>query len=172
MPGSTTPCWREHRLPALIAPYPEHMLRPGAPACRAVVIGVLVLAPGAADAAASSSPPKAQYTADPGPARAHPTFSVAYSGSGSYRTVFHATPPNPGGKPDTNDAHDTSKQSWDVKFRRKLAVPTCGQPAGFGDDPCGSLGGLSGASGKASMIGKVDHKHVDGPYKQLNRTVR
>jgi hypothetical protein len=112
------------------------------------------------------------YSTTPGPNRPDARFVVGYAGKGSYATTFHGTPPNPGGKRDTNDAHDTSKQSWDIKFRRKLAVPTCGQPAGFGDDPCGSLAGLSGASGKASMIGTVDHKHVDGPYKQLNRTVR
>jgi hypothetical protein len=113
------------------------------------------------------------YSTTPGPNRPDARFAVTYAGKGSYATTFHATPPNPGGKPDTNDAHDTSKQTWDLRFTRKLAVPTCGPPAaGFGDDPCASLGGLSGASGKTNMTGRVDHKHVDGLYRQLDRTVR
>jgi hypothetical protein len=122
-----------------------------------------------AAAPASAAP---GYSTTPGPNRPDARFVVGYVGKGSYATTFHATPPNPGKKPDTNDAHDTSKQSWDIKFRRKLAIPTCGQPQGFGDDPCNSLAGLSGASGPASMTGKVDHKHVDGIYRQLDRTVR
>lgn len=112
------------------------------------------------------------YSTTPGPNRPDAKFVVSYEGKGSYATTFHATPPNPGGKADRNDAHDTSTQLWNVKFRGKLAVPTCGQPSGFGDDPCGGLAGLSGASGKTNMTGKVDHKHVDGLYKQFDRTVR
>jgi hypothetical protein len=51
-------------------------------------------------------------------------------------------------------------------------MPTCGQPQGFGDDPCANLAGLSGARGRATMIGHVNHKHVDGLYKQFDRTVK
>jgi hypothetical protein len=127
---------------------------------------VLALLSAAAPAAA-----KPAYTTTPGPNRPDARFTVSYQGQGSYSTTFHATPPNSGGKPDTNDAHDTSTQSWNMKFRRALAVPTCGQPS-FGDDPCASLTGLSGASGPTNMTGKVDHKHVDGLYKQFNRTVK
>jgi hypothetical protein len=129
----------------------------------------LALLSAAAPAATAAGP---GYSTTPGPNRPDAKFVVGYAGKGSYATTFHATPPNPGGKPDTNDAHDTSTQRWELKFRRQLAVPTCGQPSGFGDDPCASLSGLSGASGKTNMTGKVDHKHVDGLYKQLNRTVR
>ena len=128
---------------------------------------VLALLSAAAPAAAAPG-----YSTTPGPNRPDARFTVSYAGKGSYATTFHATPPNPGGKPDTNDAHDTSTQRWDIKFRRKLAMPTCGQPPDFGDDPCNSLAGLSGASGKTNMTGKVDHKHVDGLYKQLDRSVR
>jgi hypothetical protein len=128
-----------------------------------------VLALLSAAAPASAAP---GYSTTPGPNRPDARFVVGYAGKGSYATTFHATPPNPGGKPDTNDAHDTSTQRWDIKFRRKLAVPTCGQPQGFGDDPCASLSGLSGASGKTNMTGKVNHKHVDGLYRQLDRTVK
>jgi hypothetical protein len=130
-------------------------------------LGSIALLGTAAPAAA-----KPGYTTTPGPNRPDASFVVTYQGKGSYATKFHATPPNQGGKPDTNDAHDTSTQLWNVKFRKQLQVPTCGQPQGFGDDPCASLAGVSGAAGRATMVGKVDHKHVDGLYKQLNRTVK
>ena len=123
----------------------------------------------AAPAAAAAKP---GYSTTPGPNRPDASFVVTYAGQGSYATTFHATPPNPGGKSDTNDAHDTSTQRWDLKFRRTLSVPTCGQPSGFGDDPCAGMSGLWGASGKTNMRGKVNHKHVDGLYRELNRTVK
>ncbi|HEY0633502.1 MAG TPA: hypothetical protein VGC98_15705 [Thermoleophilaceae bacterium] len=141
------------------------MHRPRLIAAIPVASAALVLATG------PSSVAKAPYTTTSGPSRADAKFAVTYQGKGSYSTTFHATPPNPGGKPDTNDAHDTSTQAWNVKFRRALTIPTCGQPS-VGDDPCASLDGLSGASGPTNMTGKVNHKHVDGLYKQLDRTVR
>jgi hypothetical protein len=95
-------------------------------------------------------------------------FAVTYKGSGAYRTVFHATPPNDGGKPDTNDAHDSSRQSWAITFRRRIEIPACGGSP----DPCAAVAGLSGASGPTSLTGRVDHKHVDGLYRQLDRTVK
>ena len=122
--------------------------------------------------AAGPAAAKPAYTATPGPNRPDARFVVTYQGAGSYATKFHATPPNDGGKPDTNDAHDTSTQSWDMKFKSKLLMPTCGQPQDFGDDPCASLTGLLGAAGHTSMAGTVNHKHVDGLYRQLNRTVK
>src|SRR4051812_38186211 len=135
---------------------------------RAIAAATTVVALSAAAPALA----KPAYTATPGPNRADARFVATYAGEGSYATKFHATPPNDGGKPDTNDAHDTSTQAWDVKFRRKLEVPTCGQPQGFGDDPCASLAGVSGAAGRASMVGKVNHKHVDGLYRVFDRTVK
>ena len=122
-----------------------------------------------AAAPAAAKPP---YTATPGPHRSDAAFVVSNLGTGSYSTTFHATPPNDGGKPDTNDARDSSTQAWNVRFRRAFSVPTCGRPSGFGDDPCASLEGLSGASGRTSMVGTVNHKHVDGLYRQLDRTVK
>src|SRR2546423_13227839 len=59
-----------------------------------------------------SAAAKPAYTTTPGPNRPDATFVVSYQGDGSYKTTFHATPPNPGSKPDTNDAPDSSKQSW------------------------------------------------------------
>src|SRR4051812_5487903 len=116
--------------------YPGSVTRLAAPAAIA-----LALLSAAAPAAVAAGP---GYSTTPGPNRPDARFAVSYAGKGSYATTFHATPPNPGGKPDTNDAHDTSKQTWDLKFRSKLSVPTCGPPAaGFGDDPCASLSGLS-----------------------------
>jgi hypothetical protein len=112
------------------------------------------------------------YSTVPGPARAEARFVLTYKGKGDYSTVFHATPPNDGGKADTNDAHDTSEQSWAVKFRRAIVIPSCAQPTDGSSDPCAGLTGLSGASGPTSVTGRVDHKHVDGLYRQLDRTVK
>jgi hypothetical protein len=128
----------------------------------------LALAPGQALAAA----PKAPYTTTPGPARADARFVVTYSGSGSYKTRFHATPPNPGGKPDTNDAWDSSTQDWSLRFRRAAAIPTCGQPSDGSADPCEGLAGLTGASGPTGLAGRVNHRHVDGLYRQFDRSVK
>jgi hypothetical protein len=134
-----------------------------APAALALLIAI---------GASSSATAKAPYTATHGPSRADARFVVGYSGSGTYSTRFHATPPNPGGKPDTNDARDSSKQSWAVKFRRAVVIPTCAAPGTFGDDPCADLKGTAGASGPTEVIGKVNHKHVDGLYRELDRTVK
>src|SRR4051794_27222024 len=112
------------------------------------------------------------YTSTPGPEVANASFTVKYEGEGTYRTRFHAHPPNPGGKDDTNDARDSSKQGWDVRYGGALAIPTCGQPADGSADPCTSVAGLSGARGPTSITGKVDHKHVDGLYRQFDRTVK
>jgi hypothetical protein len=125
-----------------------------------------------AGAGLASAAAKPAFNATPGPANPDARFVVSYNGSGSYKTRFHATPPNPGGKPDTNDAWDSSTQSWKLKFRRALTVPTCGTPAGFGDDPCASVGGLSGARGPTELAGRVHHKHVDGIYRELDRVVK
>ncbi|MEA2441064.1 MAG: hypothetical protein QOH76_2488 [Thermoleophilaceae bacterium] len=116
---------------------------------------------------------KPSYTTTPGPNQSQARFVVTYKGSGAYKTRFHATPPNPDGKPDTNDAWDSSKQDWSIKFQKAATVPTCGPPAsGFGDDPCASLTGLSGAKGPTSLSGHVDHRHIDGLYRVLNRKVK
>jgi hypothetical protein len=111
------------------------------------------------------------YTTTPGPARPDARFAVSYTGTGTYKTTFHATPPNDGGKPDTNDAHDSSTQAWQVKFLRAVAIPTCGQPSDGSADPCATLTGVTGAKGPTEMTGRVRHKHVDGLYRQLDRTV-
>lgn len=93
------------------------------------------------------------------PAAAARTFKVSYKGSGAWRTTFHATPPNDGGKPDTNDAHDTSRQSWSIRFRHALEL-------------AGADEALDGARGKTEISGRVNHKHVDGLYRELDRTVK
>jgi hypothetical protein len=128
---------------------------------------------GPAPASTSASPVASKpYSTQPGPSRPEARFVVTYKGKGTYSTVFHATPPNDGGKPDTNDAHDTSEQTWGVKFSRAIVIPACGQPTDGSADPCAGLTGLSGASGPTSVTGRVDHKHVDGLYRQLDRTVK
>src|SRR3954447_3834205 len=112
------------------------------------------------------------YTSTPGPEVANAAFTVRYEGEGAYRTRFHAHPPNPDGKDDTNDARDSSKQAWDVRYGGALAIPTCGQPADGSADPCAGVAGLSGARGPTSITGKVDHKHVDGLYREFDRSVK
>jgi hypothetical protein len=131
------------------------------------VAAALALALAAAAPAAA-----APYTTRSGPERPNPVFGVTYEGSGSYATVFHGEPPNPGGDDDTNDARDSSRQSWDLGFRRGLALPDCTQAATDGSSACSAVRGLTGARGATVMSGKVDHRHVDGLYRQLDRTVR
>jgi hypothetical protein len=59
-----------------------------------------------------------------------------------------------------------------VRFTSRLAVPTCGAPPGGGEDPCSSITGLSGATGPTALAGRVNHKHVDGLYRQFDRVVK
>ena len=129
----------------------------------------LALAALALPGAAAATP---SYSTNNGPDRADARFTVSYKGEGSFHTKFHATPPNPGGDPDTNDANDTSRQSWDVRYRGTLAIPTCGAPSDGGADPCASLTGLDGLRGATRATGRVNHKHVDGLYRELDRTVK
>jgi hypothetical protein len=121
---------------------------------------------------APSAMAKPAFTATPGPANPDARFTASYEGSGSYKTRFHATPPNPGGKSDTNDAWDSSTQAWKLRFKRALAVPSCGARAEGDDDPCAAIAGLSGASGPTALSGRVHHRHVDGLYRELDRTVK
>jgi hypothetical protein len=122
-------------------------------------------------AATAPAAQAAQYTTRSGPERAEPSFDVTYEGSGSYSTAFHATPPNPDGDPDTNDAHDKSRQAWDLTFRRTLRIPDCDAPT-IGARPCEAVKGLTGARGATTMAGSVNHKHVDGLDRRFDRTVR
>jgi hypothetical protein len=108
----------------------------------------------AVPAAATAAP--RPYSFDPAPYSANPRFSAAYAGSGAWRTDFHATPRNPGGPPDTNDAHDASAQSWRLAFDGAVAA----DPADLAD-----------AHGRTLVIGHVDHTHVDGLFRELDRTV-
>ena len=97
-------------------------------------------------------------------------FAVTYEGSGAWHTTFHAHPPNPDGhKDDRNDARDSSRQAWNVRFGQALEIPACAPGDG---DPCASVQGITGARGPAAMTGRVNHRHVDGIYRQLDRTVR
>ncbi|HEX8073826.1 MAG TPA: hypothetical protein VF545_02490 [Thermoleophilaceae bacterium] len=122
--------------------------------------------------AAAPSAAAAPYTTSPGPERAQPRFAVTYKGSGTYRTVFHGEPPNEGGDPDTNDAKDSSRQAWRLKFRRSIEFPDCEQPTFDGPGPCDAVSGLSGARGATRVTGVVRHKHVDGLDRRFDRRVR
>ncbi|HEX8051519.1 MAG TPA: hypothetical protein VF517_00890 [Thermoleophilaceae bacterium] len=134
----------------------------GASVAAAFALALVAAAPAAA----------APYTTRSGPERPNPVFGVTYEGSGSYATTFHGEPPNDGGDDDTNDAHDSSRQSWDLGFRHGLALPDCAKAATDGSSACSAVTGLTGARGATVMTGRVDHRHVDGLYSQLDRTVR
>jgi hypothetical protein len=128
----------------------------------------LVLLAAAASGAARAKPP---YTTTAGGNRPNAHFAVTYKGSGSYSTVFHGEPHNPNGADDKNDAHDSSTQSWDIKYRGGVTIPTCGDPTGD-LDPCNSLAAPKQAKGPTLATGRVNHKHVDGIYHSLDRTVK
>jgi hypothetical protein len=56
-----------------------------------------------------------------------------------------------------------------VRFRQALEIPACAP----GDaDPCADVAGITGARGVTSMTGRVNHTHVDGIYRELDRKVR
>ncbi|MFL5780330.1 MAG: hypothetical protein ACJ760_03370 [Thermoleophilaceae bacterium] len=125
-------------------------------ACRPAVLACAVLAalPGAALGTARP------YAARSAAYRAQPVFQVSYRGAGRWRTDFHATPPNPGGAPDVNDAHDSSEYAWSLAYAGTLAAAAAATPP------------LSEARGRTLVVGHVDHAHDDGLYTELDRTVR
>lgn len=97
-------------------------------------------------------------------------FSLTYSGSGQWSTQYHATPPNAGGNPDTNDARDSSTQRWSLGFLSSLSVPAC-QPGRGRRDPCRAVRGLRGAKGTNLAAGNVTHSHLDGLYTVFNTSI-
>lgn len=119
-------------------------------ALAAVALAVLPVA-----AAATARP----YAVKRAPYLAHPRFALSYEGTGTWHTRFHATPPNPGGGPDTNDARDASEYSWKLAYRGTLALAGHATP------------GLDAARGRTLVVGHVDHTHVDGLYRELDRAV-
>jgi hypothetical protein len=147
---------------------PSTAARGGVIAAAGVAALALVLT--TAQVALAASRPA--YTTTPAPFSADPEFTVTYSGAGDWRTRYHATPSNPGGRRDTNDVRDSSTQRWRLRFRRPVAIPVCGPPPAGGADPCEALAGPNGARGPTAVTARVDHVHVDGPFRSLNRTVR
>lgn len=95
------------------------------------------------------------------PAAYQPTirFLLTYHGSGTWHTVYHSEPPDPGGAHDTNDARDSSTQLWSLHFTQPLTVSACRRPGG-----CVSAGPLEGATGTTGATGTIDHTHKDGLY--------
>lgn len=119
-----------------------------------------------APAAPAGAAPAVEVT--PGPLVAQPSFAVKYTGSSRTETTYRGTPPNPGGGPDLNKAHDRSRASWALTFPAGLTLPAC-TPAG---DPCAAVTGVSGASGKTAASGTINHTHDDGLYEQLDSFAR
>jgi hypothetical protein len=97
-------------------------------------------------------------------------FRVSYSGSGVWRTVYHSEPPNPGGAHDTNDANDSSTQSWSLTFTAPLTVPAC-RPRLGRSDPCLAIRTITGATGRQLITGRVAHRHRDGLFPAQNGSV-
>src|ERR1700761_9578612 len=95
-------------------------------ACAAASVSGTVLALGVCDPAAANTPSASRYTIVPGSYTPQPSFVVTYDGSGSWRTVYHSEPPDPGGAHDTNDAHDSSTEHWSLRFTQPLAITRCG----------------------------------------------
>jgi hypothetical protein len=115
--------------------------------------------------AAVRSPPPAAYTVVAAPYRPVAHLNVTYSGSGTWATTYHATPPNPGGMPDTNDAADSSTQRWDLDYLARLTLPVCGRSTPGRPNRCSRLVAPRLARGPTSIVGSVDHTHIDGLYK-------
>ena len=87
----------------------------------AVAFSVLALLP----AAAAGSPAGQKYVVRRAGYRLVTRFVVTYAGSASYRTTYHAEPPNPGSNHDTNDANDSLTFRWNVRFGSRLTIPAC-----------------------------------------------
>jgi hypothetical protein len=92
-----------------------------------------------------------------------PRFRVTYAGTAEWSTTYHSTPANPGGSPDTNDAHDSSAQVWSLSFVQLLSWPS-----GAGRE---ATTRLVGAEGSTRATGNVSHTHVDGLYPADNASV-
>jgi hypothetical protein len=93
------------------------------------------------------------------------SFSVTYSGSGTYGTRYHSEPPNQGGMHDTDTADDSETQHWSLRFASPLRVP-CATAR------CAQMTVLTGARGSTSIAAQISHVHIDGLYPQLNATVQ
>ena len=141
------------------------------------LIALLAVAPSSAAAAgAHSRAALAAYQATRGPVRATARFIATYTGSGTYHTTYHATPPsdpnNPGGPHDTNDASDSSTQQWSLRYRNVLTVPACAKHGPLKTDPCWRVLGLFDASGTSTATGTIKHSHVDGLFAGDNATAQ
>ncbi len=135
-------------------------MRRSLPVLATTSAAALLAAPAAGFAQA---PPAVEVT--PGPEVAAPSFSVRYTGSSHQKTTYRATPSNPGGPADLNTARDEGRTKWVLTYPAGIAIPAaCGGEV----DPCSGVAGPTVADGKTSATGRIDHKHVDGLYDQLD----
>jgi hypothetical protein len=67
---------------------------------------------------------------------------------------------------DTNDAHDSSSQSWRLTFTRPLVIRPCA-----GTNRCPGISSLTTARGATSDAARIDHTHIDGLFPDLNASV-
>jgi hypothetical protein len=130
-------------------------LKAVAAACAAQLSGfALVLAH--CDRAVARVTTEGRYTVVSGSYTPRPRFVVTYHGSGSWLTVYHSEPPNPGGPHDTDVARDSGAQQWSLRFMRMLAISRC--------HACTNLAPLNEATGATSASGTINHTHIDGLY--------
>lgn len=134
-----------------------------APAVAAVITAIVALG-------TTGAPAHASVSTDPAPAQRDAVrFSVAYQGSGAWHTAYHSEPPNEGGDHDVNDVHDASTQRWSLRYRGSLPVGRCPPGAAPG---CPVVHDLLGATGRQTTTGRIDHRHRDGLYRQLDSGIR
>ncbi len=112
------------------------------------------------------------FSARPGSFQSQPRFAVTYDGSGRYATTYHSEPPNPGGKPDHNRAHDSSTQTWSLSYGTDLKVPRCRVSRQAREPGCLKIASLIGATGTTTAADSVAHVHIDGLYKFDNASAR
>jgi hypothetical protein len=129
------------------------------------LVTVAMAAAGAPGAVAGTS---RGFSATLGARHASARFRLSYTGSGRYATTYTSEPPNKGGKPDHNSAHDTSTQSWSLTFSQALTVPQCGG----NPSPCGRIRAPTVATGPTAATGRVDHTHIDGLFAFDNATIK
>ncbi len=141
---------------------------------RRVLIAVLLASVGTPlvveVAAAAVARPRRGVLIQPARYRRIVRFQLSYAGSGSYGTSYRSTPPNQGGNPDHDTAHDSSTQHWSLTFATPLRLQPC--TASGQTEPCQSIGSITGARGTTAVTARISHVHVDGLFADQNASER
>jgi hypothetical protein len=108
------------------------------------------------------------YSTRPAGYQAQPRFAFNYAGSGRFATTYMSEPPNQGGKPDHNRAHDSSTQTWSLSYGEPLTIPRCGPSPHDRGPSCRRITSLIGATGATTASDSIAHVHIDGLYRVDN----